>query len=148
MDKVLEMHAITKQFPRVLANDQVDFDLEYGEIHALVGENGSGKSTLMNILYGLYQQDAGEIVVRGRPVQINEPRVAIDLKIGMVFQHFMLVEPLTVAENIVHGAELKKGLFLDSKRAVQEVENLSRQYGLTIDPRAKIADLSVGLQQR
>ncbi|HHT90372.1 MAG TPA: ABC transporter ATP-binding protein [Firmicutes bacterium] len=148
MDKVLEMHAITKQFPRVLANDQVDFDLEYGEIHALVGENGSGKSTLMNILYGLYQQDAGEIVVRGRPVQINEPRVAIDLKIGMVFQHFMLVEPLTVAENIVLGAELKKGLFFDSKRAVQEVENLSRQYGLTIDPRAKIADLSVGLQQR
>ena len=81
-------------------------------------------------------------------MQINEPRVAIDLKIGMVFQHFMLVEPLTVAENIVLGAELKKGLFLDSKRAVQEVENLSRQYGLTIDPRAKIADLSVGLQQR
>ena len=148
MDKVLEMRAITKQFPRVLANDQVDFDLQYGEIHALVGENGSGKSTLMNILYGLYQHDAGEILVRGQHVQITEPRVAIDLRIGMVFQHFMLVEPLTVAENIVLGSEIRKGLFLDSKRAIQEVEGLSQQYGLKIDPRAKIADLSVGLQQR
>ena len=93
MDKVLEMRAITKQFPRVLANDRVDFDLNYGEIHALVGENGSGKSTLMNILYGLYQSDSGEIFVRGKKVDIHEPRVAIDLRIGMVFQHFMLVEP-------------------------------------------------------
>jgi ABC-type uncharacterized transport system ATPase subunit len=148
MGKVLEMRAITKQFPRVLANDSVDFDLEQGEIHALVGENGSGKSTLMNILYGLYQMDGGEIFVRGQKVHITEPRVAIDLKIGMVFQHFMLVEPLTVAENIVLGSELRKGLFLDTKRAIHEVEELSRQYGLKIDPRAKIADLSVGLQQR
>ncbi|HBN94984.1 MAG TPA: heme ABC transporter ATP-binding protein [Firmicutes bacterium] len=148
MDKVLEMRAITKQFPRVLANDQVDFDLKHGEIHALVGENGSGKSTLMNILYGLYQSDGGEIFVRGKQVQVTEPRVAIDLKIGMVFQHFMLVEPLTVAENIVLGSELRKGPFLDSKRAIQEVEELSRQYGLKIDPQAKVADLSVGLQQR
>lgn len=148
MDKILEMRAITKQFPRVLANDQVDFDLQHGEIHALVGENGSGKSTLMNILYGLYQSDGGEIVVRGKQVQVTEPRVAIDLKIGMVFQHFMLVEPLTVAENIVLGSELRKGPFLDSKRAIQEVAELSRQYGLKIDPQAKVADLSVGVQQR
>lgn len=148
MDKVLEMRSITKQFPRVLANDQVDFDLNYGEIHALVGENGSGKSTLMNILYGLYQSDGGEIFVRGQEVKITEPRVAIDLKIGMVFQHFMLIEPLTVAENIVLGSELRKGMFLDSRRAIREVEELSRQYGLRIDPRAKIADLSVGQQQR
>lgn len=148
MGKVLEMRSITKQFPRVLANDQVDFDLDYGEIHALVGENGSGKSTLMNILYGLYQSDGGEILVRGNPVQITEPRVAIDLKIGMVFQHFMLVEPLTVAENIVLGSELRKGPFLDYKRAVSEVEKLSQEYGLKIDPHAKISNLSVGLQQR
>ncbi len=148
MDKVLEMRSITKQFPRVLANDKVDFDLNEGEIHALVGENGSGKSTLMNILYGLHQSDGGEIFVRGQPVNISEPRVAIDLKIGMVFQHFMLVEPLTVAENIVLGAELRKGPFLDSKRAIREVEELSREYGLKIDPHAKIADLSVGVQQR
>ena len=148
MDTVLEMRSITKQFPRVLANDHVDFDLRHGEIHALVGENGSGKSTLMNILYGLYQSDGGEIIVRGQKVDINEPRVAIDLKIGMVFQHFMLVEPLTVAENIVLGSELRKGPFLDTKRAIQEVEELSQKYGLRIDPKAKIADLSVGLQQR
>lgn len=148
MGKVLEMRAITKQFPRVLANDRVDFDLEHGEIHALVGENGSGKSTLMSILYGLYQKDGGEIYIKGQKVEITEPRRAIDLKIGMVFQHFMLIEPLTVAENIVLGAELKKGPFLDYKRAVAEVEKLSRDYGLQIDPHAKIQDLSVGLQQR
>lgn len=148
MGKVLEMRAITKQFPRVLANDKVDFDLEKGEIHALVGENGSGKSTLMNILFGLYQLDGGEIFVRGEKVEITEPRMAIDLKIGMVFQHFMLIEPLTVAENIVLGSEIRKGPFLDYKQAVREVEQLSKQYGLKIDPHAKIADLSVGLQQR
>lgn len=148
MAKALEMRAITKQFPRVLANDKVDFDLNHGEIHALVGENGSGKSTLMSILYGLYQKDGGEIIVRGQPVQITEPRQAIDLKIGMVFQHFMLIEPLTVAENIVLGSEIRKGPFLDHKRMVSEVERLSEEYGLKIDPNAKVADLSVGLQQR
>src|SRR5690554_6067224 len=148
MAKVLEMRAITKQFPRVLANDKVDFDLEQGEIHALVGENGSGKSTLMSILYGLYQKDAGEIIVRGQHVEITEPRRAIDLKIGMVFQHFMLVEPLTVAENIVLGSEIRKGPFLDYKKMIAEVRRLSEEYGLQIDPEAKIADLSVGLQQR
>lgn len=148
MAKVLEMRAITKQFPRVLANDKVDFDLEQGEIHALVGENGSGKSTLMSILYGLYQKDGGEIIVRGQPVEITEPRQAIDLKIGMVFQHFMLIEPLTVAENIVLGSEIRKGPFLNHKKMVAEVERLSQEYGLQIDPEARIADLSVGLQQR
>lgn len=148
MAKVLEMRGITKQFPRVLANDHVDFDLEHGEIHALVGENGSGKSTLMSILYGLYQKDAGEIIVRGQHVEITEPRRAIDLKIGMVFQHFMLVEPLTVAENIVLGSEIRKGPFLDYKKMIAEVRRLSEEYGLQIDPEAKIADLSVGLQQR
>jgi ABC-type uncharacterized transport system ATPase subunit len=148
MVKVLEMQGITKQFPRVLANDQIDFDVNQGEIHALVGENGSGKSTLMNILYGLYHADAGDIYIRGEKVQISEPRAAIDLKIGMVFQHFMLVEPLTVAENIVLGSEKRRGPFLDYKSAVEEVERLSSEYGLRIDPHAKISDLSVGLQQR
>ena len=132
---VLEMKGITKQFPGVLANDRISFDVEEGEIHALVGENGSGKSTLMSILYGLYRADAGEIHVRGQRVQINEPRDAINLKIGMVFQHFMLVEPLTVAENIVLGSEIKRGPFLDYDRAVAEVERLSESYGLKIDPR-------------
>lgn len=145
---VLEMKGITKQFPGVLANDNISFDVRKGEIHALVGENGSGKSTLMNILYGLYQADRGEIHVRGQKVDISEPRVAIDLKIGMVFQHFMLVEPLTVAENIVLGSEFRRGPFLDYEQAVKEVERLSESYGLKIDPHAKIEDLSVGLQQR
>ena len=142
------MKGITKQFPGVLANDRISFDVEEGEIHALVGENGSGKSTLMSILYGLYRAAAGEIHVRGQRVQINEPREAINLKIGMVFQHIMLVEPLTVAENIVLGSEIKRGPFLDYDRAVAEVERLSESYGLKTDPRAKIQDLSVGLQQR
>jgi len=148
MATVLEMKGITKQFPGVLANDHIDLDVEEGEIHALVGENGSGKSTLMSILFGIYRADAGEIYVRGRRVEINEPRDAINLKIGMVFQHFMLVEPLTVAENIVLGSELKRGPFLDYDTAVAEVERLSALYGLKIDPHAKIQDLSVGLQQR
>lgn len=145
---VLEMKGITKQFPGVLANDNISLDVREGEIHALVGENGSGKSTLMSILYGLYQADKGEIYVRGKKVDISEPRVAINLKIGMVFQHFMLVEPLTVAENIVLGSELKRGPFLDYDQAVKEVERLSASYGLKIDPHAKIEDLSVGLHQR
>ncbi len=148
MAVVLEMRGITKQFPGVLANDHIDFDVDEGEIHALVGENGSGKSTLMSILYGLYRADAGEIYVRGNKVQINDPRDAINLKIGMVFQHFMLVEPLTVAENIVLGSEIRRGPFLDYDQAVAEVERLSESYGLQIDPHAKIEDLSVGLQQR
>lgn len=148
MANILEMRGITKKFPGVLANDHINLDVQEGEIHALVGENGSGKSTLMSILYGLYHADEGEIYIKGRKVNIQEPRNAIDLKIGMVFQHFMLVEPLTVAENIILGSETSKGLLLDYKRAVSQVFELSKEYGMNIDPEAKIKDISVGLQQR
>ena len=148
MEYILQMKNITKRFPGVTANDQVSLDVLEGEIHALVGENGSGKSTLMSVLYGLYQADEGEIFVRGQKTIIDEPRDAINLHIGMVFQHFMLVEPLTVAENVILGSELRDGIKVDYKKAVAEVERLSKEYGLDVDPHAKIRDISVGQQQR
>ena len=145
----LEMKNITKRFPLVVANDHVDFKVYKGEIHALVGENGAGKSTLMSILYGLYQADSGKIFVNGEKVNIANPNVAIDLKIGMVHQHFMLVPPLTVTENIILGMEPKKnnGL-IDIKKAEKSVEELSKSMGFKIDPKAKIENISVGIQQR
>jgi ABC-type uncharacterized transport system ATPase subunit len=149
MTLALEMRDITKRFPGVLANDHIDFQLQKGEIHALLGENGAGKSTLMNILYGLYSQDAGQILLDDREVEINEPTDAIRLGIGMVHQHFMLIPVMTVTENIVLGTEtVKNGFVLDQTTAAERIHDLSRQHGLEIDPDAYIKDLPVGTQQR
>ncbi len=146
--KILEMKGITKNFPGVLANDNISLEINKGEIHALVGENGSGKSTLMNILYGLYQADQGQIRIRGQLVEITEPSQAIARGIGMVFQHFMLVQPLTVMENIILGSEPARGPFIDYRKAEKSVRELSAEYGLKINPLALIQDISVGMQQR
>lgn len=148
MQPILSMEGITKRFPGVIANDGVNFDLRAGEIHALVGENGAGKSTLMNILFGLYQPDEDRIVYKGEELTIDEPNQAIKLGIGMVHQHFKLVPPLTVTENIVLGSEPKSGLKFDRKKALKDVEALSEKYGLLVDPNAKIENISVGMQQR
>jgi len=149
MPPVLELRNITKRFPGVLANDNVDFDLEKGEVHALLGENGAGKSTLMNILYGLYKPDEGQILLRGKEVQIETPNDAIAQGIGMVHQHFMLVPVMTVAENIILGNEVvRNGFILDLKKAGQRIRELSEQYGLEVDPDATVADLPVGTRQR
>lgn len=148
MSFVIEMKGIGKSFPGVRANDNIDLEIKKGEIHVLLGENGAGKSTLMNILYGLYTPDEGEIFVKGKEVKISNPNVAISLGIGMVHQHFMLVPPFTVAENIVLGSEPKKGLMLDLDKAIKDVKELSNKYELHVDPYAKIQDISVGMQQR
>ncbi|GAB6087822.1 ABC transporter ATP-binding protein [Alkaliphilus crotonatoxidans] len=148
MQSILSMNNITKAFPGVLANDQVGLDLKEGEIHALVGENGAGKSTLMNILFGIYQPDQGTITYKGSQITINEPNQAIKLGIGMVHQHFKLVPPLTVTENIVLGSEPRSGLWFNKTKAIKEVETLSKQYGLTVDPTAKVESITVGMQQR
>ncbi len=148
MEKVIEMKGITKVFPGTIANDSVDFDLLQGETHVLLGENGAGKTTLMNILYGLYQQEKGDIYVNGNLVKINNPSEAIKLGIGMVHQHFMLVHNFTVAENIVLGCEPNKGLCMDRKKSYKDVKELSDKYGFSIDPNAIIEDISVGQQQK
>jgi ABC-type uncharacterized transport system ATPase subunit len=146
---VLELHGITKAFPGVLANDHIDLTLAEGEIHALLGENGAGKTTLMNILYGLYAPDEGEISVRGQRVEIHEPNDAIAKGIGMVHQHFMLVPVLTVTENVMLGVEsIKNGIFLDRVTAAQRIRAISEQYGLEVDPDVYVKTLSVGVQQR
>lgn len=149
MESILELRNITKRFPGVVANDQVNFDLNEGEIHALVGENGAGKSTLMNVLFGIYQQDEGTVFYKGQELDVEGPDDAIDVGIGMVHQHFMLVPTLTVAENIILGDEITTALgHLDLKQAIKEVEELSDRYGLNVDPRAKIKDIPVGMEQR
>ncbi len=146
---VLEARGITKQFPGVLANDRIDLTLRQGEILAMLGENGAGKSTLMNILYGLYHPDAGEIWIKGENVTLASPRDAIERGIGMVHQHFQLVPVMSVAENVILGAELTKaGGYLDIRGANRRVRELSEQYGLEIDPTIEVDDLPVGLQQR
>ena len=144
----LELRRITKRFGTLVANDAVSLELRRGEIHALLGENGAGKSTLMNVLYGLHQPDEGEILLDGEEVSIDSPRRAIALGIGMVHQHFMLVPVMTVAENLVLGAEPRSGLMLDYKTAVSRVRELSQRYGLAVDPEARVEDLGVGAQQR
>lgn len=145
---VVEMRGVTKRFPGIVANDSVSLELRKGEIHALLGENGAGKSTLMNILFGLYQPDEGEILVGGEKVVIDGPNKAIQLGIGMVHQHFKLVHPFTVAENIILGSEPRQGLAIDIRKAAADVTRLSEQYGLKVDPHARIEDISVGMQQR
>lgn len=148
-DKVVEMKSITKIFGNLKANDNINLTVHKGEVHALLGENGAGKSTLMNILYGLYQPTSGEIYIKGKKIDITNPNVAIKHGIGMVHQHFMLVEPFTVAENIILGMEITKVLGkLDMQKAIQDVQYLSEKYGLHVDPNAKIEDITVGMQQR
>ena len=144
------MRGITKRFPGVVANDGVDFEAAVGEVHALLGENGAGKSTLSNILTGLYHPDAGELHVRGQPVAFGSPRDALDVGIGMVHQHFRLVEPFTVAENVVLGdhRDVGRSFLLHRAEIEQRVAELAKRYGLAVDPRARIWQLSVGEQQR
>ncbi|MFR1804122.1 MAG: ATP-binding cassette domain-containing protein, partial [Faecalispora jeddahensis] len=145
----VQMHGIVKTFGSFCALDQVHLDVKKGSIHAILGENGAGKSTLMNVLYGLYQADAGEIFLNGEKVAIKNPNDAIARGIGMVHQHFMLVDNFTVTENIILGKEVT-GQFgvLDMKKAREEVLKIVKEYGLEVDPDAKIQDISVGMQQR
>jgi ABC-type uncharacterized transport system ATPase subunit len=145
---VLEMRGIRKEFPGVVANDDVSLDVRKGEVHALLGENGAGKSTLMNILYGLYHPDAGEIRLNGKPVTFGSARDAIHAGIGMVHQHFMLIPVMTVAENIVLGTEPRDGILLDERGAERRVRELSQQFGLAVDPTSLVSDITVGQQQR
>jgi ABC-type uncharacterized transport system ATPase subunit len=149
MTPVLALKGITKRFPGVLANDHIDLTLEEGEIHALLGENGAGKTTLMNILYGLYQPDEGEIIVHGKPITVHSPSDAIAAGIGMVHQHFMLVPVFTVTENVMLGEEdVRFGGVLDRKSASERITQISEQYNLQVDPETYIEDLPVGIQQR
>ena len=148
MEYVVEMLNIRKEFPGIVANDNVTLQLKKGEVHALLGENGAGKSTLMGMLFGMYQPEAGVIKVKGKEVKISSPNVANDLGIGMVHQHFKLVENFTVTENIILGCEPKKFLTVDIKSAAKKIDELSKTYGLNVDPYAKIEDISVGMQQR
>lgn len=145
---VIEMRNIVKNFGDFVANDNINLTVHKGEIHAILGENGAGKSTLMNQLYGLLKPTSGQILVNGKPIEMNNPRDAIAAGIGMVHQHFMLIQPFTVTENIVLGTEPTKGVALDMVTARKNVEEISQRYGLAIDPDARIEDISVGMQQR
>lgn len=148
MEYVIEMLNIRKEFGNFVANDNITLQVKQGEIHALLGENGAGKSTLMNVLFGLYQPEKGEIRVKGKPVHITNPNIANDLGIGMVHQHFMLIDKFTVTENIILGKEITSGGRIDLKKAEKEVRDISERYGLAVDPQAKISEISVGMQQR
>ncbi|MBX0322577.1 ABC transporter ATP-binding protein [Halomicroarcula sp. F13] len=150
MSRAVHLDGITKRFPGVVANDEVDLTVERGTVHALLGENGAGKTTLMNVLYGLYQPDEGRVVVDGEARQFDSPRDAIDAGVGMIHQHFMLVDPMTVAENITLGNEPRKllGLTVDRERADREVRELADRYGFDVDPTAIVEDIGVGVQQR
>ena len=147
-DYVIEMLHITKEFPGIKANDDITLQLKKGEIHALLGENGAGKSTLMSVLFGMYKPEKGRILKNGQEVKINDPNDANALGIGMVHQHFKLVEVFSVLDNIILGAEDTRGGFLLKKEARRKVMELSERYGLRVDPDAKIEDISVGMQQR
>lgn len=148
VEHVVEMRDVTKIFGEFVANDHINLNVRLGEIHALLGENGAGKSTLMNMLAGLLEPTSGEIAINGEVVKIDSPTKSAHLGIGMVHQHFMLVEAFTVAENIILGNEMTKGGVLDLKKASQEIKELSEKYGLAVDPSAKISDITVGAQQR
>src|SRR5256714_10446293 len=146
---VLELRGITKQFPGVLANDHIDLEVRRGEVHALLGENGAGKSTLMNILYGLYHPDEGEILLNGKPTTFSSAKDAIGSGIGMVHQHFILIPVMTVAENIVLAEEpTYGGVLLDFGEARRRVRELSERFGLAVEPGARIQDITVAQQQR
>ncbi|MDQ0223157.1 ABC transporter ATP-binding protein [Streptococcus moroccensis] len=147
-DYVIEMRGITKKFGDFTANDNINLNVKKGEIHALLGENGAGKSTLMNMLAGLLEPTSGDILINGEKVTIDSPSKASRLGIGMVHQHFMLVDAFTVAENIILGSETTKAGLIDIKQAIEEIKDLSARYGLSVDPTAKVADISVGAQQR
>ena len=147
-ENVIEMLHITKEFPGIIANDDITLQLRRGEIHALLGENGAGKSTLMSVLFGLYQPEKGEIRKNGQTVRINDPNDATALGIGMVHQHFKLIEVFTVLDNIILGAETTKAGFLQKKEARAKVEALSQRYGLKVDLDARVEDITVGMQQR
>lgn len=148
VDYVIEMLGIRKEFSGFVANDNITLQLKQGEIHALLGENGAGKSTLMNVLFGLYEPDGGEIRVRGQKEDIHSPNKANDLGIGMVHQHFMLVDKFTVAENIILGKEPNRFGVIEKKKAIQEIQEISDRYGLRVDPHAVVRDISIGMQQR
>ena len=150
MTTAVHLDGITKRFPGVIANDDVDLTVERGTVHALLGENGAGKTTLMNVLYGLYRPTEGRVVIEGEERQFSSPRDAIDAGVGMIHQHFMLVDPMTVTENIVLGNEPRKwfGLAVDREGARRDVRDLSGRYGFDVDPEATIEDVSVGVQQR
>jgi general nucleoside transport system ATP-binding protein len=148
MSYVVEMLNIRKEFPGIVANDNITLTLKKGEIHALLGENGAGKSTLMGVLFGMYQPEKGIIKIREKEVKITNPNVANQLGIGMVHQHFKLVENFTVTENIILGSEPLKGMVLDIDKAAKRIAELSKHYGLNVDPHSKIEDISVGMQQR
>ena len=145
---VLQMKDIVKKFGDFTANDHINLTVHKGEVHAILGENGAGKSTLMNVLYGMYPPTSGEIFYDGKEVKIDGPQKAIDLGIGMVHQHFMLIPPFTVTENIVLGMEPGNGVTVDIKSAREKIKQLSEQYNLMVDPDAKVEDISVGMQQR
>ena len=145
---IVEMRHITKRFPGIVANDDVSISVKKGEIFALLGENGAGKSTLMSVLFGLYQPEAGEIRKNGQTVKINDPNDATALGIGMVHQHFKLVECFSVLDNIMLGVEPCKAGFLQKEVARKKVVELSEKYGLRVDPDALVSDISVGMQQR
>src|SRR5947208_10857816 len=150
MPAAVALRGITKRFPAVVANEDVDFEAAPGEVHALLGENGAGKTTLSNILTGLYRPDGGEIRLWGEPVEFNSPRDALDAGVAMVHQHFRLVEPFSVAENVVLGdhRDVGRTFRLDSRAIERRVGELSQRYGLAVDPRARIWQLSLGEQQR
>ena len=148
MDIAVKMQDIVKKFGDFVANDGINLTVRKGEVHAILGENGAGKSTLMNILYGLYHPTSGKIFIDGKETTIGTPQKAIDLGIGMVHQHFMLIPPFSVTENIVLGMEDTKGVVLDLKKSREKIVELSKRYGLSVDPDAKIEDISVGMQQR
>jgi ABC-type uncharacterized transport system ATPase subunit len=149
MPPVLELRGITKAFPGVLANDDINLSVEKGKILALLGENGAGKTTLMNILYGLYKPDKGQILINGEEVAIHGPSDAIARGIGMVHQHFMLIPVMTATENVMLGVEpVRNGIFLDKATVAKRIQEISQQYDLDVDPQGYIGDMPVGAQQR
>lgn len=148
MDYLLETKDLTKKFPGVIANDKINLKIKKGEIHSLLGENGAGKSTLMNCIYGLYKPDDGQMIYKGKEVEINSPQKAIEIGIGMVHQHFMLIPALTVIENIVLGLKVENAPYLDLKKEAKKVKELAKEYGLNVDMWSEVRDLSVGEQQR